>query len=123
MIYIYIDYNLYCCFDTCLSVMFFSLQFIPFRTENFHEAGLRLIFDISFFVIITTISLSITFSIILDAFSTTQQERVIIICIYIYTCKLIVQLIILYRSHTFMKPLVKLHVAIYIISNTLSYWR
>ena len=38
--------------------------------------GLRLLFDVSFFIIVTTIGLNIVFGIIVDTFSELRDERV-----------------------------------------------
>ena len=46
------------------------------RTFSFHEPGLRTIFDLSFFIIITIIALNIVFGIIVDTFSELRDEKV-----------------------------------------------
>ncbi|XP_062518427.1 inositol 1,4,5-trisphosphate receptor type 1-like isoform X2 [Corticium candelabrum] len=45
------------------------------RTFSFHEPGLRTIFDLSFFIIITIIALNIVFGIIVDTFSELRDEK------------------------------------------------
>ena len=65
--------------------MFTSLQVIPLRTGKFHESGLRVIFDVSFFVIITTILLGIVFSIILESFNDMREERVSRYIVQVYS--------------------------------------
>ena len=42
----------------------------------FYLAGWRLLFDITFFIIVTTIGLNIVFGIIVDSFSELRDERV-----------------------------------------------
>lgn len=51
-------------------------QVVPLVPEEFDVAALRLLFDISFFVIVTTIGLNIVFGIIVDTFSELRDERV-----------------------------------------------
>ena len=43
---------------------------------EFRTSGLRILFDVSFFIIITTIGLNIVFGIIVDTFSELRDERV-----------------------------------------------
>ena len=49
---------------------------IPLVPQQFETAGLRILFDVSFFIIITTIGLNIVFGIIVDTFSELRNERV-----------------------------------------------
>jgi inositol 1,4,5-triphosphate receptor type 1 len=44
--------------------------------EVFSVAALRLFYDVSFFIIVTTIGLNIVFGIIVDTFSELRDERV-----------------------------------------------
>ena len=44
--------------------------------EEFSVAALRLLYDVSFFIIVTTIGLNIVFGIIVDTFSELRDERV-----------------------------------------------
>ena len=44
--------------------------------EEFRTAGLRVLFDLSFFIIVTTISLNIVFGIIVDSFTELRDEKV-----------------------------------------------
>ena len=53
-----------------------TLQVIPLIPNEWQVAGLRLLFDISFFIIVTTIGLNIVFGIIVDTFSELRDERV-----------------------------------------------
>ena len=53
-----------------------TLQIIPLVPNEWRVAGLRLLFDISFFIIVTTIGLNIVFGIIVDTFSELRDERV-----------------------------------------------
>ena len=62
-----------------------SSQDSPPRPE-FYLVAWRLLFDLSFFIIVTTIGLNIVFGIIVDTFSELRDERVsdegIIIAVY-----------------------------------------
>ena len=49
---------------------------IQLNPNNFETAGIRVIFDVSFFIIVTTIALSIVFGIIVDTFSELRDEKV-----------------------------------------------
>ena len=49
---------------------------MPLVPEIFGVSLLRLLYDISFFIIITTIGLNIVFGIIVDTFSELRDERV-----------------------------------------------
>ena len=49
------------------------VQLVP---NEFKTAGIRILFDISFFIIITTIALNIVFGIIVDTFSELRDEKV-----------------------------------------------
>ena len=60
-------------------VIALTFQMIQLSPNNFQRAGLRVLFDVSFFIIVTTIALSIVFGIIVDTFSELRDERV-------YTC-------------------------------------
>ncbi len=51
-------------------------QIVPLVPEKFETSALRLFFDISFFIIVTTIGLNIVFGIIVDTFSELRDERV-----------------------------------------------
>ena len=53
-----------------------ALQVVPLVPEEFSVAALRLFYDISFFIIVTTIGLNIVFGIIVDTFSELRDERV-----------------------------------------------
>ena len=55
-----------------------AIQVVP---DQFKTFGLRILFDVSFFIIITTIGLNIVFGIIVDTFSELRDERV---CMYVY---------------------------------------
>ena len=91
----------YNCSDNALS--FLSLfQIVPFDIQRdeevrppFYIAGWRLLFDVSFFVIFTTIGLNIVFGIIVDSFSELRDERVrnIQISVFISTHALSVWLV------------------------------
>ena len=51
--------------------------------SNFHDAALRAVFfDLTFFIIVTTIGLNIVFGIIVDTFSELRDEKVIYIFTY-----------------------------------------
>ena len=52
------------------------MQVVPLIPEDFRVSALRLIYDISFFIIVTTIGLNIVFGIIVDTFSELRDERV-----------------------------------------------
>ena len=54
----------------------FSIKAIPLISTDIYEFGWRLIYDISFFIIVTTIGLNIVFGIIVDTFSELRDERV-----------------------------------------------
>ena len=54
----------------------FSIKAIPLISTDIYEFGWRLIYDISFFIIVTTIGLNIIFGIIVDTFSELRDERV-----------------------------------------------
>ena len=49
---------------------------VPLVPEEFSVAVLRLLYDVSFFIIVTTIGLNIVFGIIVDTFSELRDERV-----------------------------------------------
>ena len=49
---------------------------IELNPNNFQRAGLRVLFDVSFFIIVTTIALSIVFGIIVDTFAELRDEKV-----------------------------------------------
>ncbi len=51
-------------------------QAIPLIYGDFEEAAVRLLFDISFFIIVTTIGLNIVFGIIVDTFAELRDEKV-----------------------------------------------
>ena len=55
--------------------------------EEFSVSALRLFYDVSFFIIVTTIGLNIVFGIIVDTFSELRDERV---CMYVcmYVCSI-----------------------------------
>ena len=48
----------------------------PLVPAEFRTSGLRILFDVSFFIIVTTIGLNIVFGIIVDTFSELRDERV-----------------------------------------------
>ena len=52
------------------------MQLVPLTPEDFRVSAVRLLYDISFFIIITTIGLNIVFGIIVDTFSELRDERV-----------------------------------------------
>ena len=52
------------------------LQAIPHVPQQFETSGLRILFDVSFFIIVTTIGLNIVFGIIVDTFTELRDERV-----------------------------------------------
>lgn len=54
----------------------------PLVPDEFETSGLRILFDVSFFIIVTTIGLNIVFGIIVDTFSELRDERV---CVAIVT--------------------------------------
>ena len=66
------------CINTIIT--FYLLQLIPINgNDDTFRGGLftaRLIFDLSFFIIVTTIGLNIVFGIIVDSFSELREERV-----------------------------------------------
>ena len=51
-------------------------QDLPLVPQQFETSGLRILYDVSFFIIVTTIGLNIVFGIIVDAFSELRNERV-----------------------------------------------
>ena len=55
---------------------FLYTQVVPLVPEEFSVSALRLIYDVSFFIIVTTIGLNIVFGIIVDTFSELRDERV-----------------------------------------------
>ena len=55
-----------------------AMQVVPLVPEEFSVSALRLIYDVSFFIIVTTIGLNIVFGIIVDTFSELRDERVCI---------------------------------------------
>ena len=55
----------------------------PFNSGVFTA---RLLFDLSFFVIVTTIGLNIVFGIIVDSFSELREERVRHLLTSVYVC-------------------------------------
>ena len=52
------------------------LQKVRVFPDEFVTAGIRVLFDVSFFIIITTISLNIVFGIIVDTFTELRDEKV-----------------------------------------------
>jgi inositol 1,4,5-triphosphate receptor type 1 len=48
---------------------------IPHIPQQFETSGLRILFDVSFFIIVTTIGLNIVFGIIVDTFTELRDER------------------------------------------------
>ncbi len=50
--------------------------FQDINTDNIQGARIRLVFDISFFIVVGTIGLNIVFGIIVDAFSQLRDEKV-----------------------------------------------
>ena len=52
------------------------IKAIPLISNDFSEFGWRLLYDISFFIVVTTIGLNIIFGIIVDTFSELRDERV-----------------------------------------------
>ena len=52
------------------------IQAVPLVSGAFRELGWRMIYDISFFIIVTTIGLNIIFGIIVDTFSELRDARV-----------------------------------------------
>ena len=63
--------------------LFYLTQIIPLDIQReeevrppFYIAGWRLLLDVSFFIIVTTIGLNIVFGIIVDSFSELRDERV-----------------------------------------------
>ena len=56
--------------------VFTILQVIPQVPQQFETSGLRILFDISFFIIVTTIGVGIVFGIIIDTFTELRDERV-----------------------------------------------
>ena len=61
--------------DLHTSILMF-VQVVPLVPEEFSVAALRLFYDVSFFIIVTTIGLNIVFGIIVDTFSELRDERV-----------------------------------------------
>ena len=59
---------------TCVQILMF--QMIELNPNNFQTAGLRVLFDVSFFIIVTTIALTIVFGIVVDTFSELRDEKV-----------------------------------------------
>ena len=55
-------------------------------SREFSEAGWRLLYDVSFFIIVTTIGLNIVFGIIVDTFSELRDERVRYIFVDLLWC-------------------------------------
>ena len=58
-----------------------TLQVVPLVPEEFSVSALRLLYDVSFFIIVTTIGLNVVFGIIVDTFSELRDERVSHLCI------------------------------------------
>ena len=56
--------------------VYISFQMVQLVPNEFKTAGIRILFDISFFIIITTIALNIVFGIIVDTFSELRDEKV-----------------------------------------------
>eukprot|EP00053_Salpingoeca_punica_P017480 m.168492 g.168492 ORF g.168492 m.168492 type:complete len:2590 (+) comp17217_c0_seq4:243-8012(+) len=48
---------------------------LPHNDPTFTDAGVRMIFDLSFFIVITTIGLNVVFGIIVDTFSELRDEK------------------------------------------------
>ena len=67
---------LYCIVAFYCKAVILTLQVVPIFPEDWRVAGLRLLYDISFFIIVTTIGLNIIFGIIVDTFSELREERV-----------------------------------------------
>ena len=63
-----------------LNIYFFVKQIIPLdeneRTTFSNTYILRLVYDLSFFIIVTTIGLNVVFGIIVDAFGELRDEKV-----------------------------------------------
>ena len=49
---------------------------MPLVPTKFEISAVRLLYDVSFFIIVTTIGLNIVFGIIVDTFSELRDERV-----------------------------------------------
>ena len=49
---------------------------MPMGEPRFEVAAWRLLLDLSFFIVVTTIGLNIVFGIIVDTFSELREERV-----------------------------------------------
>lgn len=60
----------------------FLFQIVPLVPERFETSGLRILFDVSFFIIVTTIGLNIVFGIIVDTFSELRDERVCFLTVF-----------------------------------------
>ena len=60
----------------CINRKLLTFQAIPLNADEWQVTGLRLLYDISFFIIVTTIGLNIVFGIIVDTFSELRDERV-----------------------------------------------
>jgi inositol 1,4,5-triphosphate receptor type 1 len=78
------DEGLFCenlgqCFVTALKFGLLSGgglgEALPPQTLSFHEPGLRTIFDLTFFIVITIVALNIVFGIIVDTFSELRDEK------------------------------------------------
>ena len=66
----------YCVANLIIVFHLFSIKVIPLISNDIYEFGWRLLYDISFFIIVTTIGLNIVFGIIVDTFSELRDERV-----------------------------------------------
>ena len=79
-------------------------QLIPFQSDgeapdfDARTFAARLIFDLSFFIIVTTIGLNIVFGIIVDTFSELREERVSLFKVFHHSFYDIVHRIILRLS-------------------------
>ena len=63
-------------------------------------AALRLFYDVSFFIIVTTIGLNIVFGIIVDTFSELRDERVCLLCVCVHNTMFIIMIIVVHLSVT-----------------------
>ena len=64
------------------STYFLYMQVVPYLPEgDFQAYGLRILFDVSFFIIVTTIGLNIVFGIIIDTFAELRDERVSVVIV------------------------------------------
>ena len=62
----------------CILCTVYCSQLVPFSNDGYssNRQPVRLLYDLSFFIIVTTIGLNIVFGIIIDTFGELREERV-----------------------------------------------